>query len=103
MTDYQITRAIEIEDEIASIEATEVLVASNAGTYSALEAHRAVGTGDPTFASRRVYERVGDGRVRVLGPDLDEAPGRVRHMRAAIATARARLNALRAELAEVRS
>jgi hypothetical protein len=67
----------EIQAEIANLEKIEVHVETNQGTYGASEACRKVGTGDPAFANREVYETVGGVR-RETGPDEDEAPGRMR-------------------------
>jgi hypothetical protein len=80
----------------AALAAREVLTQTNSGTYSAIEAQRAIGTGDPQHADCRVYERVGDGRRRVEGCHPDRAPGRVRHIGAA------ELSDAKKELAELR-
>lgn len=87
-----------IEQQIKELEAVEVLVATNEGTYGAGEACRATGTGDPAFANFSVYERVGGGR-RVQGCDPARAPGYVRNMgQEALRTKRAELDRLRKTL-----
>ena len=63
-----------IQAEINSLLRVEHLVETNEGTYSAIEARRKVGVGDPEFATRKVYETVGGSR-RSTGPDEDGAPG----------------------------
>lgn len=50
-------------------------MATNEGTYSASDACRATGSGDPKNNDWRRYERVGDGRIRHVGCGLDRAPG----------------------------
>lgn len=88
----------EIREEIATLEATEFLVSTNAGTYGAAEAYRSVGCGDPQFADHNVYETVG-GKRREAGPGEDRAPGYMRRINAdAMTEARRRLNRLRREL-----
>jgi hypothetical protein len=69
----------------------EFVVETNAGTYSATEALRAVGTSDPAFADYQVLERVGDGRRRRVGANPTHAPGYARYMHRAISEARAKL------------
>lgn len=66
----------EIETEIKSLQRKEYLIASNAGTYSPMEARRAVGSGDPAVATRNIYETVG-GLKRSTGPRAEIAPGRM--------------------------
>lgn len=89
--------------EIRELESREYLVATNQGTYSAQEACRKVGTGDPAFADRNVYETVG-GKKRTTGPDHDDAPGRMREFpgnRQDMGADRKRLAELRKELAPI--
>jgi hypothetical protein len=71
----------QIEAEIRDLERVEILIETNEGTFGESEACRMVGTGDPAFATRRVYERVGGGK-RATGPDEDDAPGRMRRINA---------------------
>jgi hypothetical protein len=80
-------------DELAR---REVHVETNQGTYGANEACRKVGTGDPAFANREVYETVG-GTRRETGPDANDAPGRMRKI------GYDALRSLRAELKKLRS
>jgi polyhydroxyalkanoate synthesis regulator phasin len=68
-----------LEKEIKSLNAKEHLIATNEGTYSAVEAGRKCGTGDPAFANRHEYETVG-GDTRSTGPDKADMPGRLRRM-----------------------
>jgi hypothetical protein len=86
----------EIESKIAKLEAVEVVVATNSGTYSAAEAARATGSGDPAHNDWVVYETVG-GRRRSVGCQPDRAPGWSRYLGAA------ELRAKRAEVAALRS
>lgn len=87
-----------IQKEINELLAVEVCVETNDGTYGAAEACRCVGTGDPAFATRNVYETVG-GKTRYTGPREDRAPGRMRAGgRAVLADYRRQLADLRAEL-----
>lgn len=66
-----------IDDEIRTLEAVEVHVRTNQGTYGANECCRRVGTGDPAYGNREVYVTVG-GRVRETGPGESRAPGYMR-------------------------
>ena len=88
----------EIQAEIDALTGQEYLVATNQGTFGSSEAVRKVGTGDPMFANRDVYETVGGAR-RERGPDEADAPGRMRKLnRAALAEDRKRLSELKREL-----
>lgn len=49
----------EIQAEINTLSSVEYLIETNDGTYGATEACRKVGSGDPMYATRRVYETVG--------------------------------------------
>lgn len=71
-------RRAELEAEIANLERIEVLVETNSGTFGPHEACAKVGTGDPAFATRNVYEAVGTGKRRATGPDEGDAPGYMR-------------------------
>lgn len=68
---------IELQNEIDGLTACEVHMETNQGTYGASEACRKVGSGDPYFANREVYQTVG-GQRREIGPDQNDAPGRMR-------------------------
>lgn len=84
----------EFIDEILN---TEVLVRSNEGTFGAAECCRKVGTGDPRFGTRKVYETPG-GRKRVVGVDEDRIPGRLLNMgQREMKELKERLKELRAE------
>jgi hypothetical protein len=72
-----------------------VLVATNSGTFGAAEAHRAVGCGEPRFATVRIYEQVGTGVRRVEGPDPDMAPGYIRRFTGEIAEKQRQLAEMR--------
>lgn len=85
----------EIAAEIAEIEAEEVHVETNQGTYGSAEAARKVGCGDPAFANREVYETVG-GKRRETGPGAGRAPGYMRQINADY------MARLRAEVADLR-
>jgi hypothetical protein len=88
-----------IRAEIATLAETRFLTATNEGTFGADEACRKVGSGDPAFATRRVYLTPA-GQEHVTGPDEGRAPGRMRRMDCSpLAAARARLAALRSDLA----
>lgn len=94
-------RIAELESEISRLEAAEVAVEHNEGTYSALEAARKIGTGDPAFANYTIYVRVGDGRRRVVGCDPEKAPGYARRAGyETLAEERRRLAELRRQLRE---
>lgn len=79
-------------DELA---ASEVLTETNSGTYSAAEACRSCGSGDPRFADYRIYTRVGDGHERREGCSADDAPGYARRFRRELSEAQTRLRELR--------
>lgn len=92
----------EIGEEIANLLKIEVHIETNQGTYGPTEACRKVGTGDPAFANREVYETVGGVR-RERGPDEADAPGRMRTInRDRLAEYRKQVAALRAELKNAR-
>lgn len=74
-----------------------VLYSSNAGTFGPAEAVSKVGTSDPKFAERNVYEQVGTGKIRTTGPEQDNAPGRMRHFTKALREKKQELVALRAK------
>lgn len=94
--------ASEIRAEIKTVEAIEVHVETNQGTYGAGEACRKVGCGDPAFANREVYETVG-GTRRETGPDEARAPGYMRQIgREELSDLRKRLAELRRELRSAR-
>lgn len=97
MTTSTKTRS-EIQAEIDTLSNVEHLVETNSGTFGATEACRKVGSGDPMFATRNVYETVG-GSKRSTGPDEVDAPGRMRRINANTMSAdRKRLANLQAEL-----
>ena len=90
--------AQQIQKEINELLATEVCVGHNEGTYSAVEAGRKCGSGDPQFANRHEYETVG-GEKRSTGPTAARMPGHMRYGgKARLAEYRQQLAALRAEL-----
>lgn len=92
----------DMEAELRAILACEVHVQTNQGTYGADEACRKVGSGDPAFANREVYETVG-GKFRSTGPMPDDAPGRMRHINASeMAEKRARCAELRRMIREAK-
>lgn len=72
----------------------EFIVETNSGTFSAQDAVRTVGTGDPQHAEYRIYERVGDGRQRREGRDPHRAPGYARRFSRELTAARHRLKEL---------
>lgn len=83
----------EIQADIAEIEATEIHVETNQGTYTG---------GDPRLNNREVYETVGGVR-REVGPGEEDAPGRMRRINAAQMKAlRKQAKALRGRLAALR-
>lgn len=87
-----------IQAEINALLRVEHMIETNDGTYGASEACRKVGSGDPAFATRRVYETVGGSR-RSTGPDEADAPGYMRKINAEDMKAdRKRLADLRAAL-----
>ena len=88
----------EIKAEIAAVSAEWVLIATNSGTYSAVQACSATGSGDPRYNDWRVYERVGDGVTRREGPTEECAPGYARWSRVSLASRRRALADLRAQL-----
>ena len=87
----------ELKTRIDELAEMEILVETNAGTYGADEAHRAIGVGDPQFADYRIFERVGDGQRTTYGCEPTRAPGRARKI------GRAEINDRRAELARLRA
>lgn len=90
----------EMEKQAEALANEEVLVETNAGTFGAGEAQRAVGTGDPAFAEYRIYERVGGGEPRKVGAEPETAPGYARPIgRDALAAKRAQLSQLRKAIA----
>ena len=87
-----------IQAEITELLNAEVLIGHNQGTYSASEACRKCGSGDPRFADRNEYETVG-GEKRSTGPSHDRMPGRMQYAgRATLAEYRQQLASLRAEM-----
>lgn len=77
--------------EIEVLRRMEFVVETNSGTFGNAEACRKVGTADPGFATRLVYESVG-GERRATGPSQDNAPGYTRYVNAAaLASARKKL------------
>ena len=103
MTTTTTKTVAELERAIRTLEASEIHVQTNQGTYGATEAHRKIGTGDPQFADREVYETVGSGECRSTGPDEDDAPGRMRRIGTdALSDARSELKRLREELKRLR-
>jgi hypothetical protein len=69
----------QIEQEIKALMGVELLIETNSGTFGATEACHQVGSGDPMFAERKVYETVA-GVKRATGPAEDDAPGRMRRI-----------------------
>lgn len=87
-----------LREEIRDLERVEHMIETNSGTFGAQEACRKVGTGDPMFATRNVYETVAGVR-RETGPDADDAPGYMRSInRAALSDGRKLLADLRRQL-----
>lgn len=91
-------RRAELETEISELRQREYLVATNQGTYSANEAQRATGTGDPRHNDRNEYETVG-GVTRSTGPD--NHPGRMRRFGEQLRHDRAALRGLQRELEKI--
>lgn len=79
-------------DELAAM---WVAVETNDGTFSNHEALAASGNGEKKSATYTIYERVGDGRRRHEGIEIEKAPGFAR-------TFRQELTAKQAELANLR-
>ena len=93
----------QIEAEIRDLARVEFLIETNSGTFGAAEACRKIGTGDPAFATRNVYETVG-GNKRSTGPDEDDAPGRMRRINAdSMSEYRGRLDRLKKLLRKTKS
>lgn len=96
------TKLTDLQREAAALAAVEHMIETNDGTFSQQEACRAVGTADPAYATRRVYESVGGVR-RETGPSEDRAPGRTRSLnRDALSADRRRLADLRKQIAAAR-
>jgi len=92
----------DLQREIDSLLRVEVHVETNQGTYGATEAGRKVGTSDPAFANREVYETVA-GTRRETGPSEERAPGRMRRVNAGqMSRLRADLKHLRTRLREIK-
>lgn len=70
----------ELAKAIETLANSEIAIETNEGTYGAVEAMRAIRTGDPKFADYTTYERVGDGTRRTVGCDPARAPGRARRL-----------------------
>ena len=79
-----------------------VLVETNDGTFGGAEAARKVGTAQPQFAVRKVYEQVGTGKRRADGPGEDDAPGRMRQFNGELADKQRQLGELRRQIKEAR-
>lgn len=92
------TTIADLKSRISILSREEVLVASNEGTFSAIESQRAVGTGDTKAATVKVYESV-SGETRWVGPRADVAPGRIRNF----SSAKASLTPKREELRKLKS
>ena len=91
----------DLEQEAEALALVEYCVQTNEGTYGATEAGSKVGTGDPRFANRKVYETVG-GTRRETGPDEQRAPGRMRSInRDALSADRKRLADLRRQISKM--
>ncbi len=102
-TKTKASQIAKLETEAKEIAATVIMVATNEGTYSAIEAQRAIGTGDPAYADRKVYERIGDGVISSTGPSEDDAPGRMRQINSeAVNQLRAKLRSLREQIKAAR-
>lgn len=84
--------------EAAALWGEEVPVAHNEGTFSAEECQRKTGSGRPEAGNYTIYERVGDGRKRVVGCDPAKAPGYTRGSRDTLSAKKARLSELNAEI-----
>lgn len=65
----------------------DVLIRTNEGTFGATEACQKIGTGDPAFAVRRVYQRL-NGSIYATGPAEENAPGYMRSIKHLSPTAR---------------
>jgi hypothetical protein len=76
MTSRKLSDLIAEADALSSV---EYLTETNAGTYGATEACKAVGSGSPEFADYRHYQTVG-GAHRRTGCDAARAPGRARYL-----------------------
>lgn len=76
------------------------LVATNSGTFGAVECCAKVGTGDPKYGERRIYETFTGARF-VVGCDEDEMPGYLRRFTAdeSPKIRRQKVNELKRELA----
>jgi hypothetical protein len=74
MNAYMTQIVARIENRIAELRA-DVMIETNEGTFSAQEALKKVGTGDPKFANYRIMESLDGGR-RTIGCDPSKAPGR---------------------------
>jgi len=87
-----------VQREISQLAQVKYVVETNEGTYGPEEAARKVGTGDPMFATRRVYETVAGQRTET-GPDAEDAPGYTRQVNAmALSAERKKLQALEQRL-----
>ena len=94
------TKRERLTKAIKRLESTEVMIATNQGTYGAVEACRAIGCGSPEFADCDVYETpLGVRRVR--GCDMANAPGRMRWFNRELTAKKAELQRLVAELKAV--
>lgn len=87
-----------LKNEARELAAQLVLIATNDGTFGAAESLKAVGNGDTRSATRKVFERVGDGKIETSGPSHDDAPGTMRQFHGEIKEKREQLAKLRAEI-----
>ncbi len=94
-------RTAPLRERIEALDEEVVLVETNEGTYSAHQAHAKMGCGDPHFANRKVWAKVG-GETWETGPGADRYPGRMRPVgRKELAQKRRELASLRKDLREI--
>lgn len=86
-------------DQYTSLSKMMILCGTNEGTYSANEAAKVCGTGDPAFADVYRWEQVGNpNHVELRRKDgsryVGEFPGVMRHFSSEMTEARRKLRAL---------
>lgn len=84
--------------DVFSLEMLEVLVETNLGTFSAADT---AAFASPDLGMYAIFERVGDGRRRLIGCDPQVAPGRPQKLSNAINHRRWYLSELRQRIAEL--
>ena len=82
----------DLEQQASAVAAEEIAVATNEGTFGAVECCRCTGCGDPIFGNYTIYEMVGRPRSqRIQGCDPADSPGYRRPLNRDVLVERRRL------------